>query len=1022
MVEQSALVRDNMLLIDGQASIPVNSPEWYSWLDRASSFRYESNGLHFSARCERFQRGGRYWRAYRRVDGKLRRSYLGRSVDLSAERLQQAAIRLASENDVESESLAGSRAILNMQARIAQEPLSPRPGVPPLLESKLRPPDLRRITVQRPALFERLQAAFHHRLLLIVAPPGWGKTTLMAQAVQISGEPGLVWLTLDEADNDPLRFWSYVLTGLARIEPALGPAAMAFQTTLQPRMDYIMAQVINTLITSPASSARIMLVLDDYHSIREPGIHATLEMLIEQIPERLHVVISSRSTPPLPLARWRAAGYIHELRAPDLRFGLEDGRQLLSAVLGRTMGAGQVLDLIERTEGWAAGLHLAGLALRAEGEVTLSRATEQWPLARSVGHPFIVDYLTSEILRHQSAVLQTFLLRTSILQKMCAELCAELCAEQLPVQASDIEQAQLALHSLEQANMFVLALDEQQQWFRYHQLFADALRTHLQQHEPDLYNHLHRRAMYWYERKVDQGEIDLIHAAVEHGLTAGLYIETAQLLSKHGEYIFWTQGELHTLIRWLKAISRSILRDYPDLILLEAWAQLACVNLEAVEANLREIVRRDDLRFAADVAALRSFMLRLHGDLAGSIELCYLALARMPEQHSPLRYLTHMHLVSNYIHNGEIYQAVRSLERLIEDTRGWSLPPTLMLIAGPHLLESALLLIRGYPRESKQLIEDTMAGNRASLASSEPQGSNALALSEACYALGELAEAEQWATLAAEQGQRSWNSDILSHAYYLLSRVARARGEHSRTAELFQHMYELIKDYRVPHITRSIDLSAAWEALIDGDSGPVSRELFQRGLHEDDPIPGDRFEEYELMARVALAEKRWESALRLAQRLYDLADSNGYVLRTLSMQRLKALALAGAGRQQEALVILGQVLTQSLETGLIQPFLDEGEPMRALLLAYLRSQSHDLEMQHVIRRLLPRFPPAAIALEDDGAATLTVREREVLRLVQAGRSNRQIAAEMVVTIATVKKHLSSIFAKLGVSKRAELIR
>ncbi len=1021
MIEHLAIVRENTLYVTDKLPIQVGSAAWYSWLEEALTFRYQHGTLSFSARCERFQRGGRYWRAYRRVAGKLRRSYLGRSEDLSVEKLHHAAIQLASHNDVQMRVEAAVPPVLSRQA-IAQAQLVTRPGAAPLLESKLRPPDVRRAAVMRPNLLEQLQSVLQHRLVLIVTPPGWGKTTLLAQTVQASQHSSIAWLTLDEADNDPLRFWGYVLVGLARIEPALEPAAAALQNTFQPRLDYILAQVINTLIITERSAPKVVLILDDYHIIHEASIHAGLEMLIDQIPERLHLVIATRSAPPLPLVRWRAAGYIHELRAPDLRFGLQEGAELLHSVLGRSLIAEHVAALVERTEGWAAGLHLAGLALRVEGDQPIKKAAELWPFARSAEHPFIVDYLTSEIVRQQPEAMQSFLLRTSILDKMCAELCAELCSEQLPTQLADIEIAQATLQNLERANMFVLALDEQRHWFRYHQLFADALRTHLRQHDPELYAILHRRAMYWYEQKVVLGNTELIHAAIEHGLVAGLYQQTAALLSKHGDYLLWTRGETHTLLRWMNIFPRQVLSDYPDLILLEAWSHLVSVNLEAVETCLREIVRRDDLRFAADVAALRSFILRLNGDLSGTIELSYLALARLPNKHNPLYYLTAMNLINTYILNCELKQAISTTSNLLEDIRGWNIPPALNLLIGPHLVESSLLVLQGRPREAKKLLEDMLVGNHHKIPSSVGLlGAEAISMAEACYMLGELDQSRQWAEIATEQAQSSWNSDILQGAYYMLSRIARAKGDSVRAMDMFQRMYALVHNYNVPHITRSLELAAAWEALLNGDTGPANQEIFQRGMHEHDSIDGAHFENYELMARIAFAEQRWESALQLAQRLYALAHSHGYVLRELSMQRLQALALARAGRQQEALAIISHVVSQTLETGLIQPLLEEGEQMRSLLMAYLRSQSHQPELQHAIRRLLQRFPPTDTNTEDSSSiAALTTREREVLRLVRAGRSNPQIAAEMVVTVATVKKHLSSIFAKLGVSRREGL--
>lgn len=459
-----AVLRGELLhyaLPDGPAVLLVGSPEWFEWLRQAERFVIEAPGGRITVRKERAgnKRGGGYWRALRKARGRLRRFYLGADSELSPARIALAV-----------------EALLVPESEIASggEPNSSEHAA--IVRTKLMPPQQRGQLVPRPALLARLQASVAVPLTLLIAPPGFGKTTLLAQLVARLGDPPPVatcWVSLDSGDSEPARLVRTLAAAFERAEP--GMAGLAAAATPEA----MLAAMLNVLANR---SQPLVLILDDYHTLNATAAHALVGTLIARAPATLHLVIAGREEPPLPLARLRADGRLSELRAPELRFHGEETAALLQLVSGRELAPAELAALEDRTEGWAAGLQLAGLALRGQADPRAFTA------AFAGTHRFVMDYLIEEVLSQQPPKLRRFLLETSVLERLSAPLCAAL-------QGVQPNESQALLEEAERRGLFLVALDAERRWYRYHTLFAEVLRAELRREAgPERLDELRRMA------------------------------------------------------------------------------------------------------------------------------------------------------------------------------------------------------------------------------------------------------------------------------------------------------------------------------------------------------------------------------------------------------------------------------------------------------------------------------------------------------------------------------------------------
>jgi len=560
------------------------------WLSQISSFAFHGRNGSYTARKERKQHGEGYWYAYARAGGKLTKRYLGKSIDLTLPRLEhaaqelwldpQAALRQGASAHSSHHSI--KRQGSSIDGRKITPVLSCLPTAP-ALATKLPMPHPHPHLVHRPRLIQRLQQGLERELTLLSAPAGFGKSTLLLDWLTSCAIPA-AWLSLEPQDNEPTRFFSYLIAALQASDPQLGTAVQPLLHLLHaPPLETVLALLVNDLDGRAVDQQHVVLILEDYQVITNKTIHDALSFLLEHLPPRVHLVLLTREDPPLPLARLRGRDALVELRTADLQFTREETASYLVEVMGLPLAAEESALLQARTEGWITGLHLAALSLLGHSHTVPRTASEQASSPFSGSHRSIMDYLLEEVLSRQRSDVQDFLLRTSILDQLSASLCDAVCA---------MEGSQAQLDFLEQANLFLVSLDDERRWYRYHHLFAEVLRQRLQQTASSLVPALHRRASHWYEQHEHFTE------AVSHALAASAFEEAARLIEQCAEQ-FVSGHQAQTLCSWLHAFPESLILAHPTLGLIQAMALMYTDQWEAASACLQTVERGVSLRYAS---------------------------------------------------------------------------------------------------------------------------------------------------------------------------------------------------------------------------------------------------------------------------------------------------------------------------------------------------------------------------------------------------------------------------------------
>ncbi|GHO44936.1 hypothetical protein [Ktedonospora formicarum] len=544
MAHATPLVRDAALWVHddlGQGkTIPLESVAWWRWLEEGEqrTFRFEHSLGTFTARREQ-KRSGYYWYAYRKYQGRLYKTYLGKAEELRLDCLERAAYTLSElAGHIPATTNAAEKTVRRQGAMDAIETSAPAEPQK-LLATKLYQPPTRAGIVTRPYLLRRLDMCLECRLMLVVAPAGFGKTTLLSDWCASRADILHAWLSLDKGDNDPARFWGYVLASLQRIFPSL--FAGSFAEPRQGSLDGMLTELVNALAYLEQD---IVLILDDYHLITMPGVHEDMAFLLEHSPPRLHLALASRVEPPLPLARLRARGQLGEVHATDLRFTTDEAARFLQQVMKLDVSRADVELLEARTEGWIAAIQL--VALSAQAERTANLVALMSPAGQ---HRYIIDYLTEEVLLSQPEDARSFLLQTSLLERFNAEVCDAVTGRS---ESSDV------LKRFEQANLFLVALDAEGEWWRYHHLFAEFLRHSLRRMHPDWITPLYERASAWFESR------HLMNEAIHYAFASGNLVLTARLIQACALGTM-ARGEITTLLGWLETFPEAEMRRYPFL-------------------------------------------------------------------------------------------------------------------------------------------------------------------------------------------------------------------------------------------------------------------------------------------------------------------------------------------------------------------------------------------------------------------------------------------------------------------------
>jgi len=910
----------------------------------------------------------------------------------------------------------------------------------PILATKLLFPLPRPNLVPRPCLVERLMTGWRDacKLILVSAPAGYGKTTVITDwgllASRAAGlgirdcpapqspipNPQFAWLSLDEGDNDPARFVSYLLAALQQIDPAIGQAAQALlQTPGPPQMIAALTSLANDLAALPAP---FLLVLDDYHLIQSPPVHQIVAFFLEHGPPQMRLVVATREDPPLPLARLRARGQILDIRQSDLKFTEAETAAFLRQAMRLDLAAADVTTLHQRTEGWIAGLQLAALSMQQSADAG------RFVARLSGSDRYILDYLVEEVFQRQTPELQAFLLRTSILDRLCAGLCDAVLGrgegEQggrgagdppLPFSPAPLlprSPAQELLDHLDRANLFVVPLDQTRQWYRYHHLFRDLLRA--RRGALDVAE-LHRRAAAWFEQH------DCLDEALEHFLAAADWDAAERLLSEAAAGAI-NRGQFATLSRWLAALPEARLRGNPEMAALKGWTLLALGQFDAVAswASLAEsLLGPDAPPFSqALVLCLQTYVAQLRGDIPQVIALAERALTLLAagDPHG-LRGAALANLASAQISSGDIPAATTTLHELarVGQARGHAISAVSAL---GNLAE--LEHRQGRAREALALGRQALdlavdgRGNPLPLA-----GHAHLALGLVYYDLDDLARARQHLTQGiALSGQLGPTSGALQAAF-TLARIQQLAGE---TEAALATAAAARRSAAALNLPLAEALAAAYEAdlrLALGDVAAAARWAAAAGLAPTDTPTFVREAEYVIFARALLAQDRAVEARTLLanfERYARQGSLDGTLITVCVLQAQTALAL---GQRAPALASLAEAVRLAAPEGCRRAFLDGG-PAIAALLPGVRHVAPAF-VDDLLGRLRPASAQGRPAIVQPLIEPLSERELEVLRLVAAGLSNAEIAARLFVSVGTAKTHVHNILGKLGADGRPRAI-
>lgn len=891
-----------------------------------------------------------------------------------------------------------------------------------LLITKLQTPRLRKRLVSRSHLMQRLQQGMEQPITLVSAPAGFGKTTLLAQWLTQSGRP-TVWLSLEDEDNEPNRFLSYLITALQTFDKHLGTKALSLLRSPQPPpLEVVLVLLINDL--SSRDGEELVLILDDYHVITAEPIHRALNSLVEHLPPQMHLIIATRADPPLPLTRLRARGQLLELRATDLRFSLEETSTFLHTIMGLDLPA-QVLEALEqRTEGWIAGLQLAALSLHGRTDIST------FLTAFTGSHRFVLDYLTDEVLARQPVEVQTFLLHTSILERLGGSLCDSVTGQ---------EGGQAILEALEHANLFLVSLDDERHWYRYHHLFAQMLHSRLLQSQPELVIDLHRRASHWYEQH------QLPSEAIQHALAAPDVELAARLIGQIG-LLLTKDGRIYKMVAWVEMLPETLMHNSPSLCTYYSMMLRAINRLPEAQAVLdiaEACLKRDQEKIPADqfkalqgsITLSRAQIALFRGELITGIADAYRALDLLPETDLFSYPSAKLSIAHSYFVSGDMTVAT---QQLIEAagaatyTAGNPLADlrSVTLLARLHML-------RGHLREATATYKQAL---RTVPQTDVLQGLGVgslfyfFSLGELHYERNELDDALHYLTQGMEMIGDTLTVEpyVGIVGYAILARLRQARGDASGAMSTLDAFVHLAKARRfAPQWSASMKAVRAQLELAQGQLAAAIDWADTSGLSTDDSdLSYPREPEYLTLARVRIAQGQHDptapcavDTLHLLDRLLKNAEAKERTDSVLRIHILRVIALATQKNRKEVQATLKQVLFMAEPEGYIRLFVDEGEAMQTLL----RQTQIQGNASSYIATLLSAFgeqkmvPSTRPASPDSLVESLTEREMEVLRLLAVGLSNAAIAQHLVITTGTVKRHVNSIYGKLGVGSRTQAV-
>ena len=863
-----------------------------------------------------------------------------------------------------------------------------------ILTTKLYIPPARADVISRPDLVEKLLSGVDRPgcFTLVSGPAGFGKTTLLSELVNRRESP-TAWVSLDEGDNDPIRFWTYFIAACQSILDDVGESALELlYSSQQLPDDTIPTLLINDLAAHDQS---IVLVLDDYHEIQNSSIHDGLLFLLDYLPQNLHTIVSTRIDPPWPLVRYRARNRLVEIRTQDLRFTVEEAAAFLNYTMGLELSADDVAALGERTEGWIAGLQLAALSIQGRSD----RA--DFIRAFTGSHIYIAEYLIEEILQKQPEDIQLFLLQTSILERMNAGLCEAV---------TGCQDGQAVLMSLDRANIFIVPLDDEGQWFRYHHLFADLLRVRLGQHHPaDEIAALQLRSADWYEQN------GFVLEAVNHILAAGDFERAATLVDRAGQTMVFT--DQNNLKKWLDALPDESFDNHPRLEIYRVLIALSRGILDMSEETLLEKERlvkslppspeNDRLRLEAMVY-LSLFM--AHQNTSRTIQMIQETLTEVPEKEIRLRAFLFSGLYRAYGMEGDIEKsapAYRESLRLAQAEHQYGVASITTMVRAFDLCQYGRL---DEAVHYCQMILDM--GNQLDRKVFYPAGPCYIGLGGIYLERYDLDMAGDYLQKGVDLCRRA-GSDGLYTGYLQLARLHQASGELEKALEMLQRLEQTLQRRDFTLTIRQVSLRLAM-----GDIDGASRlEVPSLDSAYSQQLPLIAKEAFKLcLARIYIGQEEVEKANRVLDEVQATVEPGQRDGRLMEVYLLRALVSEGAISPD-----LERALELAESAGFVLLLLEEGPALVPLLEAVTTPD----RLSQYAKKLLSAFEGDSgtyLTGEADGLIeSLTPREMEVLQLVAAGESNQAIADQLVITVRTVKKHLTNILGKLEASNRTQAV-
>ncbi len=948
----------------------------------------------------------------------------------------------------------------------------------PLLSTKLHIPRHQRSSrqstlVSRPHLLKLLDTGLTRTLTLIAAPAGFGKSTLLTEWIDATeaallerdavdstrqmDTPTFCWFSLEESDNDPVRFWLYFIAALRLKNPGLHTDAPALlQSPEPPALETVLTILINDLIVwatadAPSITPEIVLVLEDYHFIAAADIHQSLAYLLHHLPPSLHLVMTTRADPPLPLARLRAHGQILEIRADELRFTADETAIFLNGRMGLDLAPAEVQLLAERTEGWIAGLQLAALSMHGlENRADFLRFF-------SGSHRYVLNYLIEEVFHLQTPAVQEFLLRTCILARLSASLCEAVVGVET---SSDLNAAtqharttgQAMLEQLEQANLFLVPLDDLGEWYRYHQLFAEVLQYRLRRNQPELLPILHRRAAAWF---AEQGEMS---DAIRHALLATDYAGAAALIDQLWPAL-WNQGAIATLFNWMQALPTAAEPDEalwgrPNLYVSYAWGLALAGQIETAEAlldQIESILQRADAESAKSpihmtllgrVAALRAMMAARHGNTNDAVFKAKQALALIPVD-ATSRGDAFYTLGLARQQEGALAEALQAYAAAAK--LGEAISDSFLAIAA-HYHAGRILTAQGHLHRAAATYQQLLAKATQTRKQLPVVGLAHIGYGEILYQWNDLSAALHQVDIGLALNPRRdlTYTDGPLHRFSILARIRQAMGDRDEAVAAV----ELAKETaRQTGIAIDAERSAALEALIqlragEGTSANLWAESYARTRTEAERLSYLREFETLVYVRVLLAQGRGADALTLLTQWLPIVEAAHRWGSALELYLLQVLAFRLNGQRDAAALLLARCLALAEPENYVRLFVDEGEPMQLAIGDVVSSsgmlptaEAHG-DIATYAQRLLDAFAGAEAPLDEINATgsqplaqvarfylidPLTARELEVLDLITAGLSNAAIAEQLIISVGTVKTHLKHIYRKLDVQSRTQAV-